>query len=114
MAVADTPSQTIENAFFRHDPNFYDNGSLKRQVDSLVGPRGHFQTTFPENEIAKDAELVNTVYRDMLAQQSTNDPYLRVPDLPTPYDTSLLMSPRFNANKLQVGTEYRFETVQPR
>jgi hypothetical protein len=113
-ADTQSPNDVMGNAFFRHDPNFYDNGSLKRQVDFLVGPGSKFGTTFPENEIAKDGELVHNVYLDMLVQQSMNDPYLRTPDLPNPYDTSLIMSPRYNANKLKVGTEYRFETTQTR
>ncbi|MTJ08112.1 MULTISPECIES: hypothetical protein [unclassified Anabaena] len=110
----ETTSNAFERAYFRHDPNFYENGSLKRQVDSLFGPGGKFGTTFSDNEIAKDAELVNTLYHDVLAQQATNDPYLRTPDLPNPYDSSLLMSPRYNRNNLRVGTEYRFENLGPR
>ncbi len=105
----ETTSNAFERAYFRHDPNFYDNGSSKRQLDSLIGSGGKAGTTFPDNEIAKDGELVNTLYRDALAQQATNDPYLRTPDLPNPYDSSLLMSPRYNGNKLKIGTEYRFE-----
>ncbi|BAZ32002.1 hypothetical protein NIES4074_44770 [Cylindrospermum sp. NIES-4074] len=109
-----TPNDTFEGAFFRHDRNFYENQSAKRQIDSLFGPGSGFRDSFPENEIARDAELVNTLYRDVLAQQSTNDPYLRTPDLPNPYDSSLLSSPRYNVNKLKVGTEFRFETVPSR
>ncbi|HLO86044.1 MAG TPA: hypothetical protein VK203_13700 [Nostocaceae cyanobacterium] len=112
--VYQTPAETIENAYFRHDRNFYENGSPQRTLDSLVGTGKSYRDSFPENEIAADAELVNGVYRDMLAQQSTNDPYLRTPDLPNPYDTSLLQSPRYNTNKLKIGTEYRFEIIQPR
>ena len=85
--------------------------SPKRQLDSFLGSGSGFSNSFPENEIARDAELVNTLYRDVLTQQSSNDPYLRTPDLPNPYDSSLLMSPRLNGNKLKVGTEFRFETV---
>jgi hypothetical protein len=108
-APPETISNTFERAYFRHDRNFYENGSLKRQVDAFIGPGGKFGTTFTDNEIAKDGELVNTLYHDTLAQQSTDDPYLRTPDLPNPYDSSLLMSPRYNGNKLRVGTEYRFK-----
>jgi len=114
FADPQAPNDVFENAFFSHDPNFYDNGSLKRQIDSIVGPGSKFGTTFTDNEIAKDGALIHALYRDMLVQQSMNDPYIRTPDLPNPYDSSLLMSPRYNANKLQVGTEYRFETLQPR
>ncbi|MBD2294575.1 hypothetical protein H6G06_14080 [Anabaena sphaerica FACHB-251] len=121
VAVAEMESEnyeaitnTVERAFFRNDRNFYENGSLQRQVDSLLGPGAKFGTTFPDNEIAKDAELVNTVYHDVLVQQAQNDPYLRTPDLPNPYNSSLLMSPRYNANQLKVGTEYRFDSLTSR
>jgi hypothetical protein len=103
----ETSNDAIERAFFRHDPNSYDNRSLKRQLDSFLGA-GSFSNTFPENEIARDGELINGIYRDMLTQQSTNDPYLRTPDLPNPYGTSILMSPRANAERMKVGTEFRF------
>ncbi|RCJ25053.1 hypothetical protein A6S26_17835 [Nostoc sp. ATCC 43529] len=111
---SETTSDVFERAFFRHDRNFYENGSLKRQLDSFFGAGASFGGSFPENEIARDAQLVNTLYHDVLTQQAGNDPYIRTPDLPNPYDTSLMMSPRLNANKLRVGTEFRFETLPPR
>ncbi|MDZ8027644.1 MAG: hypothetical protein RMY36_028025 [Nostoc sp. SerVER01] len=109
-----TTSDVFERAFFRHDRNFYENGGLKRQLDSFFGSGPSFGGSFPENEIARDAQLVNTLYHDVLTQQAGNDPYIRTPDLPNPYDTSLMMSPRLNANKLRVGTEFRFETLPSR
>ncbi|MCM0593511.1 MAG: hypothetical protein HEQ35_01690 [Gloeotrichia echinulata IR180] len=104
----ETTNDTFNRAFFRHDRNFYENGSKKRQIDSLLGSGSGLQDSFPENEIARDAELVNSLYRDVLTQQATNDPILRTPDLPNPYGTSLLMSPRMNANQLKIGTEFKF------
>ena len=109
-----TTSDTFERAYFSHDSNFYENGSLKRQVGSLIGSGKKFGTAFPDNEIAKDGELINTLYHDALAQQTINDTYMRTPDLPNPYDSSLLMTPRYNCNKLKVGTEYRFDNSQRR
>ncbi|MDZ8107133.1 MAG: hypothetical protein RM338_16155 [Nostoc sp. DedQUE12a] len=105
---SETTSDVFERAFFRHDRNFYENGTLKRQLDSFFGAGASFGGSFPENEIARDAELVNALYHDVLTQQAGNDPYIRTPDLPNPYDTSLMMSPRLNANKLRVGTEFKF------
>lgn len=111
----ETTNDVFERAFFRHDRNFYENsGGVKRQLSVFLGAGSVFRNSFPENEIARDGELVNTLYRDVLTQQVSNDPYIRTPDLPNPYDTSLLMSPRLNAHKLQVGTEFRFGTVPPR
>ncbi|MDB9375401.1 hypothetical protein [Nodularia sphaerocarpa] len=107
----ETTNDAFERAFFRHDRNFYENSTPKRQIDSFLGSGSGFRNSFPENEIARDAELVNTLYRDVLQQQVGNDPYLRTPDLPNPYDTSLLMSPRYNSQKLRAGTEFRFEPM---
>lgn len=110
----ETTNDAFERAFFRHDRNFYQNGTPKRQLDAILGSGSGFRDSFTDNEIASDAELLNTLYRDALTQQVSNDPYLRTPDLPNPYDTSLLMSPRLNSNKLKVGTEFRFENAPPR
>jgi hypothetical protein len=111
---AETANDVVERAFFTNDRTFYENNSFTRQVDWMLGSGSLFRNSFPENEIARDAELVNRVYRDVLTQQVGNDPYIRTPDLPNPYGTSLLMSPRLNSNKLKSGTEFRFETMPPR
>jgi hypothetical protein len=103
----ESPNDAIERAYFRHNPNFYENRSMKRQLDSFLGA-GSFSNSFPENEIARDGQLLNGVYQDILHQQVGNDPYLRTPDLPNPYGTSLLLSPRVNAEQMKVGTEFRF------
>jgi hypothetical protein len=110
----ETANEVFDRAYFKNDRNFYGNNTFRRQIDWLVGSGSLFRNSFPESEIARDAELVNVVYRDVLNQQVGNDPYIRTPDLPNPYNTSLMMSPRLNSNKLKTGTEFRFETVPPR
>ncbi len=75
----ETTNDVFERAYFRHDRNFYENGGLKRQLDSFLGSGSGFGGSFPENEIARDAELVNTLYHDVLTQQVGNDPYIRTP-----------------------------------
>ncbi|MBD2773409.1 hypothetical protein [Iningainema tapete] len=121
VAVAQTKTINYEEtndvfnrAYFQNDPDFYENQTFQRQVNWIIGPGSFFRNSFPESEIARDAELVNIVYRDVLTQQVSNDPYLRTPDLPNPYNTSLLASPQLNAHKLRMGTEFRFETSLPR
>ncbi|MFQ4146287.1 hypothetical protein [Chlorogloeopsis sp. ULAP02] len=108
------PTEVIERAFFENSPNFYNGNNIKSQIDLILGPGSLFRNSFPENKIARDAELINIVYQDTLYQQVSSDPYLRTPDLPNPYNTSLLMSPSLNANQLKLGTEYRFEETQSR
>lgn len=109
-----TTNDLFDKAYFRYDKTFYENNTFDRQVTGFIGSGKGFARTFTDNEIINDGELLNIVYRDVLVQQSMNDPYLRTPDLPNPYDSSLLMSPRYNANKLRLGTEYRFDNLSPR
>jgi len=123
LAGTPSPNDLIEQAFFSHDGNFYQTTSLTRQVNeifglstSLLGDFSHLTVKFPgnfsDNAIARDSELVNIVYRDMLAQQSTQDPYMRTQDLPNPYTTSVLDSYTYT-NQPKLTTESQFETTQP-
>ena len=110
-----TTNETFERAFFSNDPNFYENStSFKRQLDWILGTGAGFGSSFPENEITRDGALLHTLYTDVLRQQASNDPYIRTPDLPNPYNSSLLTSPSYNINQLKVGTEYRFESISPK
>jgi hypothetical protein len=110
----ETAGEVMERAFFKNSPDYYRNQGFKRDVDMILGPGSLFRNSFPENEIERDAELVNKVYRDVITQQAMNDPYIRTPDLPNPYNTSLMMSPRLNQNKLKSGTEFRFDAMPSR
>ncbi|TBR59773.1 hypothetical protein BLD44_018235 [Mastigocladus laminosus UU774] len=114
-----TPNEAFEQAYFKNSPDFFGSITSQSDVNDIFG-LGSFsrktfsRNTFPENQIARDSELVHILYQDILHQQVSNDPYLRSPDLPNPYNTSLLMSPGLNANKLKVGTEFRFEQMPRR
>lgn len=110
----ETPNEVFERAFFSNDPNFYGSQTLKSQINEILGSGSILRNSFPENKIARDAELVNIVYRDVLNQQVGHDRYIRTRDLPNPYDSSLLASPRMNANQAKVGTQFQFETAPPR
>jgi hypothetical protein len=110
-----TPLQVFEKAFYENYPDFYNNDGLFREIDWILGGAGSlFKNSFPEHEIERDAKIVNILYQDVLKQQTTNDPYIRTPDLPNPYNTSLLGSPLMKASQLQVGTEFRFDSLPPR
>ncbi|KAB8316601.1 hypothetical protein SD81_025870 [Tolypothrix campylonemoides VB511288] len=110
----ETPNEVFERAFFRNDPNFNGSQTLKSQINEILGFGSIFRNSFPENKIARDAELVNIVYRDVLNQQVGHDRYIRTRDLTNPYDSSLLTSPRMNPNQPKVGTQFQFEAAPPR
>jgi hypothetical protein len=82
-----TLADRLEQEYFTSDPDFYQNRTWGRQFDWLLGTNG-----FPENEIHRDAQRTNQLYRSALAQQGSSDPVIRTRDLPNPYRSSILES----------------------
>lgn len=84
-----TIPDAFERTFFSNDRNFYDNRSPVREIKALIGP-------FNDNEMISDGKAISSLYRKLLNQQTTSDPFIRTPDLPSPYDTTLLSLPPGN------------------
>lgn len=78
----------FEEAYFRHDPDFFANRSLWRQFNFIFGVTG-----FLDQEIDRDGKEVFDVYRSQLSHQLASGPILRTPDLPNPFNGSLLSCP---------------------
>jgi hypothetical protein len=89
----------FERAFFEHDPNYFDNQNFERRL-------GWFTTNYTENEIERDGHLVNTVYQDLMRQQSLDSPPIRTSDLANPFDSSLNTMPRAGINPPIRGSEF--------
>lgn len=83
---APTIPQAFEDAYFRNSENFYRNLEVPHNVTWFLGP-------YPENQIAGDGRAVNRFYEDALAQQVSNDPLIRTPDVENPYQSSVLTGP---------------------
>lgn len=81
-----TIPQAFEDAYFSSGENFYRNRQVPRNLTWFLGP-------FPENEIARDGKAVNSVYEDVLTQQTSDGPIIRTPDAENPYQSSLLTEP---------------------
>ncbi len=85
--VIDTIPRAFERAFFQNSGDFYLNRNIARQTQFVFG------IGYPETEIEADSNLINGIYRQVLEQQTTSDPYLRSPDLRNPFDTSIRLLP---------------------
>ena len=61
-------------------------------------------------------EAVDILYRDLLDQQGSgaNGPIIRTPDLPNPYNGSLLQLPALNRSSSVVGGEVVVESSPSR
>jgi hypothetical protein len=79
----------INRAFFSDSGDIYRNANARRQVQFLLGIGSPSRNAFPENEIRRDAERIEVLYRDLLEQQISSDPLIRTPDLANPFNTSL-------------------------
>ncbi len=110
MVPGESPASALFRAGYHNSGDFYFNRSILRQSEFIIGPpRGLLERgSFPEIEIERDAQLIELVYYDALYQQSQTDPYLRTPDLPNPFNTSLLQSVGSSGNRL-LGSELMFE-----
>ena len=81
--------QEFERVFFGNDREFFNNRSIPRQIDFLFGVRN----SFVENEINRDSGNIHELYVEALEQQVSSDPVIRTPDLPSPFNRSLLLIP---------------------
>lgn len=99
-------AELFDRAFFKNDPNFFRNRSFGRQLNLILGIG-----SYPEKEILRDAESINNLYRSAIERQVSRDPIIRTPDLPNPYETSVLQSTSIDVNSPPVGREFVFETL---
>ncbi|HCF28884.1 MAG TPA: hypothetical protein DEV81_17170 [Cyanobacteria bacterium UBA11049] len=102
-----TLAESFERAFFANDPAFYRNRSWGRQLDLLFGFKG-----FIEREINRDAASVHNLYQSSLKQQNSRVPAIRTRDLPNPYETSILTSPKIDVNQKVQNNEVIFDNQQ--
>lgn len=101
--IIEPTEEAFERVFFTNSGNFYRDQSLNRQIDFFLGKGTLLRNSFPENEIARDARRTRILYNDAFKQQVSSGPLLRTPDLPTPYDTSLLVNPTLYLNRSTVN-----------
>jgi hypothetical protein len=85
QAKADSYDSEFKKAFSANSGDIYDNGSLFKQFNTLVG------LSFSDLEYRKDAQALNAVYREGLRRQ------VGVPivtqDLADPFETSIQVNP---------------------
>ena len=92
----ETISERFGQDLFKNEPDFYRNRSVESKINLIFG-----LNSFPDRKIIRDGELINRLYQNVLDQQVSNEPIIRTPDLPNPYDTSVLRSLRSDINQLK-------------
>lgn len=85
----ETIPELFGKAFNYESGNFFQNDSMEAQLELIFGIADPFSaSSFPENEISRDAELVDIFYQDYMQQLTGNTP-IRTRDLENPYTTSV-------------------------
>ena len=106
------PLNEAANDIIRNESgDAFRNTSLGRQFQFILGIGGLTSAGFPDLEIVRDAEAFHQAYLDWSALQNTSDPYLRVPDLRNPYNTSIQLMPTSQVNSRVIGSELVFERL---
>jgi hypothetical protein len=94
-ATQEPLAEEFERAFFHNMDSFYESTDPFSQLNTQLGIYPFkIPAAFPENQIARDAELLNGMYKDALQQQSSL-PNVRTRDLPNPFNTSLQENPAY-------------------
>ncbi|AFY79349.1 putative S-layer protein [Pleurocapsa sp. PCC 7327] len=94
-ASTEALSETFNRAFSHNSGDFFEGTDPLGQLNNELGIIP-FQVpaSFPENQITRDAELLEALYKDTLQQQSSL-PRIRTRDLPNPFNTSLRENPNY-------------------
>jgi hypothetical protein len=105
-SAQDAPPETIPTAvnglLSTYSGDYYRNRGIARQANRIIG------FSFPERELDWDADATAAAVRDIWRLQNTVDPTLRVPDLATPFSSSLQTLPTGQAPA--IGSEFIFES----
>ncbi len=91
----ETVPEVFNRAFYHGLGDTIEQFSLGGQLNFIFGWRAFPQGSFPENQIAREARLVNILSRDVFNQQNSNGPIIRTRDLNNPFNTSVQQSPEY-------------------
>lgn len=82
--------RSIPDAF---EHSFYGLRGRYGSRTSVVGEIAQRLFLYPDNSIVGDSNRVENLYREVMNLQTLSDPFIRTPDLNSPFDRSLLTDP---------------------
>lgn len=91
----------FDSAFYDNRSNYYYRTSRPGMVETLLGLQ------YPEQGIIDDSASINRIYRDVMNQQMTSDPFIRTRDLNNVYDSSVLTLPYAGGGGSPFASDYR-------
>ncbi|WP_008317851.1 hypothetical protein [Leptolyngbya sp. PCC 6406] len=104
-----TIPEAMEEIFFGNSGTYFYNRTAWRQANYILGFGGFDSASFPEREIEWDADALHRAYVFLMNEQNTSTPIIRVPDLYSPYNTSVQLLPASQLGSRVSGSEFVFE-----
>ena len=87
----------------------FDTWVLVNEYFGLI-PFSFIQPSYPDHQAKRDFKKVDLLYKDIMLKQVASDPVLRTPDLPNPFNSSLLTeSPQDETLRLLEGASFSFD-----
>lgn len=80
--------QEFNRAFRGAHGDFFQNRSVFKQLGDFFGI-----VRFRERGITRDARKLNELYRELMEAQFSSTPIIQTPDLPNPYNSSVMTAP---------------------
>ncbi|MEM6423670.1 MAG: hypothetical protein AAF651_05160 [Cyanobacteria bacterium P01_C01_bin.73] len=103
-----TIPEAIDEIYFSNSGTFFENRTIWRQFSFVAAPAWR---SFSESEVEYDAAALELAVQYLQAEQAARDPYLRVPDLRNPYDSSVQLIPSTQSGRPAPGSELIFERL---
>ncbi|MEM6254041.1 MAG: hypothetical protein AAF821_14065 [Cyanobacteria bacterium P01_D01_bin.156] len=108
-----TVLETLDDISTRNSGNYDTDRSAFRHLAHYFGLGFPGNSAFPELELDRDSKGILEAYNELMFLQTQNTATLRVPDLASPYNTSLQMLPGSQSGGV-VGTELNFAPLPRR
>ena len=106
---------TVTDITYNHSGDYFTNRGFFRQLDYMFGGGWVGNAAFPDLEGERDAEALETAYGELMYLQTRNTLTMRVPDLRSPYTTSVQLLPLSQVGGSRIiGSELNFEPLPRR
>ena len=115
-ATFDEPTvlETLDDVFTAESGDYSRDRSSFRQTAHMFGLGVPGRSAFPELELDRNSDAILEAYNELMVLQTRNTATFRVPELATPFNTSLLRMPSAQSRSRVVGTELNFEPLPRR
>ncbi|NEQ50079.1 MAG: hypothetical protein F6K11_08100 [Leptolyngbya sp. SIO3F4] len=109
-----TVLETLDEIGAAESGDYSSDRSSFRQTAQYFGLGVPGRSAFPELELDRNSDALLEAYNELMLLQTRNTATIRVPDLASPYNTSLQRMPGAQSRSRVVGTELNFQPLPRR